>query len=329
MINRRTFLAHSAVTLAASLAVSPRAAAEVRNRKAQIAITLDLEMARNFPTWEQTHWDYEKGNLDEASKKYALEAARRVKKAGSVIHFFLVGRALEQENVDWLKELIAEGHPIGNHTYDHVNLLAKTSAEIQFRFARAPWLIEGKQPIDVIRENIALCTSAMKSRLNIAPAGFRTPGGFAQGLSDRADLRKMLRELGFTWVSSRYPAHANSQPGVAPNDDVLANVVTTQRDAQPFVYDDGLIEIPMSPISDIGAFRNGRWKLDSFLEATRRSLQHCIDNSLVFDFLAHPSCLGVIDPRFATIDLICQTVAAAKERADLVDLAAIARRTSL
>jgi peptidoglycan/xylan/chitin deacetylase (PgdA/CDA1 family) len=318
MLSRRTFLA-----TAAALTLTSRAHAE--NRKAQIAITLDLEMARNFPTWESTHWDHEKGNLDDATKKYALEAARRVKKAGGVIHFFLVGRALEQENVDWLKELIAEGHPVGNHTYDHVYLLARTPAEIQFRFARSPWLIEGKQPIDVIRENIALCTSAMKSRLGIAPAGFRTPGGFANGLSDRADLRKMLRELGFTWVSSRYPAHANSRPGQAPGAQVLDNIVSSQRDAQPFVYDDGLIEIPMSPISDIGAFRNGRWKLDSFLNATRASLQSCMDCGLVFDFLAHPACLSATDPQFRTIDLICETVGGAGERARIVDLDAVAR----
>src|SRR5437870_6717288 len=31
--------------------------------KALIAITLDLEMVRNFPRWEDTHWDYEKGDL--------------------------------------------------------------------------------------------------------------------------------------------------------------------------------------------------------------------------------------------------------------------------
>ena len=37
--------------------------------------------------------------------------------------------------------------------------------------------------------------------------------------------------------------------------------------AQPFVYPDGLVEVPMSPISDIGAFRNGRWRLEWFLKA--------------------------------------------------------------
>ena len=47
--------------------------------KAQIAITLDLEMARNFPNWEDTHWDYEKGNLNQAAKDYTVSACKRVK----------------------------------------------------------------------------------------------------------------------------------------------------------------------------------------------------------------------------------------------------------
>src|SRR4051812_24393116 len=61
---------------------------------AQVAITLDLEMSRHYPTWDDMHWDYEKGNLDEATKRYAVEAARRVKAKGGVIHFFAVGRVL-------------------------------------------------------------------------------------------------------------------------------------------------------------------------------------------------------------------------------------------
>src|SRR4051794_24976394 len=55
--------------------------------KALVAITLDLEMSRNFPTWEETRWDYEKGNLDEDTKRYAVEAAKLVKREGGVIHF--------------------------------------------------------------------------------------------------------------------------------------------------------------------------------------------------------------------------------------------------
>ena len=153
------------------------AASAPASDKALVAITLDLEMSRNFPTWEDTHWDYEKGNLDAATKRYAVEAARRVKARGGVIHFFAVGRTMEQEDVAWLREIVAQGHPVGNHTYDHVNVKATRPEDIQFRFQRAPWLIEGKAPSEVIAANIRLAESALKHRLGIAPAGFRTPGG--------------------------------------------------------------------------------------------------------------------------------------------------------
>ena len=103
-------------------------------------------------------------------------------------------------------------------------------------------------------------------------------------------------------------------------------IAAAQADAQPFVYPTGLVEIPMSPPSDINAFRNGRWKLDWFLEAVRRSVMWAIENHGVFDFLGHPSCLYVTDPEFRTIDLICNLVRKAGDRAVLVDLNAIARR---
>ncbi|MGH7192219.1 MAG: hypothetical protein ACREJM_01655, partial [Candidatus Saccharimonadales bacterium] len=72
-------------------------------RKAQIAITFDLEMSRDYPHRGITHWDYEKGNLDEPTKQYALAAARLVKEAGGRMHFFCVGRVLEQADIEWLK----------------------------------------------------------------------------------------------------------------------------------------------------------------------------------------------------------------------------------
>ena len=62
--------------------------------KAQIAITLDLEMSRNFPVWEEMRWDYEKGNLNDETKRYTVEACRRVKAPGGVLHCFAVGRVL-------------------------------------------------------------------------------------------------------------------------------------------------------------------------------------------------------------------------------------------
>jgi peptidoglycan/xylan/chitin deacetylase (PgdA/CDA1 family) len=328
--SRRQFLAGSAAAVGAGFLGRAMGATETaRPRRAQIAITLDLEMARNFPTWETAHWDYEKGNLNDETKAYAVEAARRVKAAGGVAHFFLVGRALEQPNVDWLKQLVQTGHRIGNHTYDHVNLLAQKPEEIQFRFKRCPWLIEGRQVADVIRENIALANAAIKTRLGVDAAGFRTPGGFAEGLAGREDLQKILRELGFTWVSAKYPSHKNSDPGKEPTPNVLADIVRAQQSAQPFKYPTGLVEIPMSPISDIGAFRNGRWKLDWFLKAIRLGVEWAIEHGTVYDFLAHPACLYVTDRKFETIDLICDMVkTAGADKAAIIDLDTIARGVS-
>ncbi len=295
--------------------------------QALIAITLDLEMARNFPRWEDTHWDYEKGHLNDEAKRYAIEAARRVKARGGVIHFFAVGQVFEQENVDWLKELNLEGHAIGNHTYDHVYVLATRPEEIQHRFQRAPWLIEGKTPAQVIRENIQLCTDAMRTRLGFNPAGFRTPGGFADGLTGRADVQQMLLDLGFKWVSCKYPAHPYGNPGVTATREVLDGIVKAQAAAQPFIYPTGLIDVPMSPISDIGAFRNARWQLADFLRAIRLGVEWAIEHRAVFDLLCHPSVLYPNDPEFRVVELVCDLVQQGGDHAAIVNLETVAQRT--
>jgi peptidoglycan/xylan/chitin deacetylase (PgdA/CDA1 family) len=323
-LTRRRFIAASAAALAGSGAGVRAADSE----QAQIAITFDLEMSRNFPSWEDTHWDYEKGNLDADTKRYAVEAGRRVRERGGRIHYFCVGRVLEQEDVTWLVQLAKDGHPVGNHTYDHVNVLATKAEDLQFRFRRAPWLIEGRTPTEVIRENIRLTTLALKRRAGIDNVGFRTPGGFPDGLQGREDIQNTLRDAGFTWVSSKYPRHANTQPRKEPSAEVYDSIVRAQSQAQPFAYPSGLVEIPMSPISDIGAFRTGRWRLEWFLEAIRRAVAWAIEHKAVFDFLAHPSCLVVADPKFKAVDLICDLVEKSAGRAKLVDLNAIAKRVA-
>lgn len=324
--NRRRFLqsvagASCGLTFARNLAPF---AAEAAPTKARIAITLDLEMSRNFPTWETMHWDYEKGNLDADTKAYSVEAAKRVKERGGLIHFFCVGRVLEQENVDWLKGIVADGHRVGNHTYDHVYVLATKPDDVQFRFKRAPWLMRGRSPADVIADNVRMCSEALQSRIGIKPAGFRTPGGFAMGLEGREDVQQMLLDQGYKWVSAKYPAHANSKPGERPTKEVFDDIVKKQAEAQPFAYKSGLVEIPMNPISDIGAFRSGRWPLEDFLTAIRLGVEWAIEHKGVYDFLAHPSCLVATDPQFKAVELICDLVKAAGDKAEIVDLDTIA-----
>ncbi len=294
--------------------------------KALVAITLDLEMSRNFPRWDDTHWDYEKGNLNEPTKRYATAASQLVARHGGRLHCFVVGRVLEQENVDWLKAISEAGHRLGNHTYDHVNVRAKTPEDVQFRFRRSPWLVAGRTPEEVIRENIRITNVAMQERLQVTAAGFRTPGGFNDGLHSRPDIQAMLLELGFSWVSSVYPAHKLQPSETRPGADVFDSIVAAQARAQPTVYPSGLVEIPMSPPSDISSFRGGRWKLDEFLHALDRALDWAIEQRAVFDFLCHPSCLYVVDPRMKALELICSKVENAGDAAALVDMNALARR---
>ena len=293
---------------------------EHKRNKAHIAITFDLEMSRHYPKRGMLEWDYQKGNLDEATKKYSVEAANVARERGAKIHFFCVGRVLEQANIDWIKQIAAGGHPIGNHTYDHVNVLAKTSEEVQFRFQRSPWLIKGRSIEDVLRENIRLTSIALKQRAGIEVNGFRTPGGSSNGLIGREDIQQMLLTQGFTWASCKYPSFNRGKPREAPTDEVFANILRAQAEAQPFRYKSGLVEIPMSPISDDHAFRDLFWSRKQFLKAIRIIVEWAIENEAVFDFLCHPSIMVVEDPHHEAIKLICDLVRKSDDKAELVGL---------
>lgn len=323
LTRRRFFSATAAGALATAAGLS---ASRAPKRKALVAISLDLEMSAEYPKRGMTEWNYRKGDLDADTKAYATAAAKVAKDRGGKIHFFAVGQTLEQADVSWLKDLVADGHPVGNHTYDHVYLLAAKPEELQFRFKRAPWLVRGKTVAEVIEENVASTTLALKERCGIAPNGFRTPGGFRDGLKGRDDLQKMLLKQGFAWVSSLYPAHPCGKPKEQPGDAVYADILKAQAAAQPFAYPSGLIEVPMSPVSDVNAFRTHYWKLDWFLKAVRLGVEEAIRTGGVYDFLAHPSCLVVEDPTFEAVKLICDLVKGAGDKAAVVGLDEIAKR---
>ena len=136
----------------------------------------------------------------------------------------------------------------------------------------------------------------------------------------------MLMRLGFDWVSSRYPRFQTAVKTQRPDEAVFQTIIESQTRAQPYTYPTGLIEVPMSPISDVNAMRSLRWTTEAFLEAVDRAVLWAIENRAVFDFLAHPSCLVVTDPTFRVIERICKRVQEAGDRAALVSLDALARR---
>ena len=84
----------------------------------------------------------------------------------------------------------------------------------------------------------------------------------------------------------------------------------------------------MCPISDSGAFRNGRRKLEHFLKAIRLGVEWAIEHRAVFDLLSHPSVLYPNDPEFKVVELVCDLVKQAGDRAAIVDLDTIAKRVA-
>jgi peptidoglycan/xylan/chitin deacetylase (PgdA/CDA1 family) len=290
---------------------------------ATISLTFDCEMAAHYPTWDQVEWNYRKGDLDDATRAYALGAARRVAAAGARMHFFVLGSTFEQSDISWLEEIRDTGHAIGNHTYNHVNVKATELSQVQFRFERSPWLGLGRTPAQLIADDIHLCTLAMRERLGIAPNGFRTPGGFNDGLRGRPDIQNMLLSFGFSWVSSQYARHPVRPETGAPQHGEMEAIVA-QQVVQPFIYPTGLVEVPMSPPSDVTTMRTGRWSLEHFRTGVLSSLSWCIEHGKGWDFLSHPSALGVVDPDFEIIDLILDTVGAAGSRARIATLDVVA-----
>ena len=89
---RRQFLAGTLAAGLTAATASPAMTSRHQKPKAQIAITLDLEMSRHYPRRGLTEWDYQKGNLDQPTKDYSVRAGELVKKRGGVLHYFCVGR---------------------------------------------------------------------------------------------------------------------------------------------------------------------------------------------------------------------------------------------
>ena len=187
--------------------------------KAQIAITLDLEMSRNFPVWEEMRWDFEKGNLNDETKRYTVEACRRVKNHGGVLHTFAVGRVCEQENVDWLKEIAAAGHPIGNHTYDHVNVLATRAEDIQFRFKRRPVADRRADAAGGDSPRTSGCARWRSKSESVSTRSAFARRAVSPPVSPNdPTFRRSFLDQGFSWVSCLYPPHPVGEPRQAPTD---------------------------------------------------------------------------------------------------------------
>lgn len=330
--SRRKFLLQTA-SAGAALALQKRLSADLPTETpaddvALVVISLDLEMSAGYPVKGKPRatypWDYQKGNLNEETKQYTVEACRRVKAKGGVLHSFVVGQVFEQKNVDWLKTILAEGHPLGNHTYDHVRITATKSADVQYRFRRSPWLMADKSPLQAIAENIRLCEMAMQQRLGVKPTAFGAPYAFNAGIADREDLQQVILSLGYEWISSKY--NGVELPRQKPQPKHFQAVAESLANHQPYYYPTGLLEVPYSPVTDVGAFRSRQWTVDEYCDSLTACIDWAIEHRAVYNWCSHPSVLYVEDPEFRIVETICELVNASAGKALIVDRTAVAAR---
>ena len=87
-ITRRLFLSTAAAAPTVGLATP--GLANAAPEKAHIALTLDLEMSRHYPRRGLTEWDFQKGNLDEATKAFANPETKELSCARN--HFMIVAK---------------------------------------------------------------------------------------------------------------------------------------------------------------------------------------------------------------------------------------------
>ena len=202
---------------------------------------------------------------------------------------------------------------------------------------------------EAIVDNIRMTEEAMRTRLGIEPVGFCCPYGYPEGLSRRKDIQQMLLNMGYWWAGTCY-----KEPGNLPKTDPtgcnldhlislrskvipladptgldLDRLAKFQSKVIPFVDPSGLVEIPVGPLTDVMAFRERRWTLDAFLKLVEKRVRWAVRNRGLCHLGLHPSVLGVVDPKFRTIDLICRLVAESEGKAALVDLSTVAYRAQL
>ncbi len=268
-----------------------------------LSLTFDIEMTPNFPYWTSA-WNHRKGQIDEGTKLYLRRMSEIAKGYGVKLQFFLVGSALEDPDIDYLKQLVDDGHAIDNHTYTHVNVKAKDVAGLQEIYANAPWKVAGQTPLEVIRQEIRQTNAAIEEKLGEKPQGFRTPGGFEGGLDDVPDVQDVLRYEGFRFASANYHYPVDPTVRHQPTATLEAAFHASLNTLQPYRYPNGLLEIPLMGITSIWAFRHmdlDRWE---FIDLIKAGVDHAHEHKQIFSLCCHPSDIAARDPHCDMVDAV-------------------------
>jgi len=269
-------------------------------RRAALALTFDHEMCTNFP-YRNSVWDHRKGEIDAETREYLHKQSAQAASFGAPVTYFLVASMLATGDPGYLRQVVAAGHEIGNHTYSHVDVTATGPKELRGAYASQPGLIGRRTPREVIADEIASAQELIRDTLAVAPQGFRTPYGFTHGLADQPWFRQLLKQHGFRYASSRYFGWDLWDERLAEAGLDTARLLHDLRRAQPYRYADGLIEFPIVTPSDCHAFRPWRWPIGRWVAVVKRLIDLAYEHGLVVDLCCHPAILAACDPDHQTV----------------------------
>ena len=262
-----------------------------------------VEMCTNFPYWT-SQWNHLKGALDADSKQYVLKMHEVARSYGVHLYFLLVGSSFEDPDIDYLKQLVAAGHEVGNHTYTHLNVKAKTVESLQAVYASAPWRANGRTPLQVIHDEVRATNAAIRERLGVRVTGFGTPGAFSTGLHDVPEVQALLKDEGFTHVTSHYLSPAPRGAKRPPLDQLETAMRKNIDRLQPYRYPNGLLEIAPMALTDIAAFRVldlDRWE---YVRLLKTAIDHAHANQYILSLAFHPPAMAARDPHCDVLDTV-------------------------
>ena len=177
-----------------------------------VALSYDLEMCAGYSPVFINH-----GRIMPPVRDYTLDLCATAEEFGARLQFFYVGNGLEDQDIEYLREILRRGHTIDNHTYDHVALTMTDT--------------------DLLRQELDLTNRRLKERLGVESTVLRGPGGYPGGLNWLPANQAAVLDNGFRWVSG----HMDSTMG---NHGTAHDAAAASR-LQAYRYPSGLIELPI------------------------------------------------------------------------------------
>ena len=222
------------------------------------------------------------------------------RRRGARATFCIVGRLLELAPERYRALLSDDLFEVQNHSYSHI----------------AVKQVVGAPPVDLeqVEDEVTRTNALIADALGVEPIGFRTPGGFTNGLQGQREVLGILQRAGMKWVSSDARGPAETVPAGF---------------RQPYWYaDDGfpdLLEIPghtwhenvlkgynpvtalWPPILPYGFPNRPPQTPEEEAAVHRQGMEHAVEKGLLyFSPPMHPWSLYRFNAEAKTVDLVLQ-----------------------